>query len=64
MNGPKKNKNRGEEEEIMNIFTDRSRRTKTDRQKNDFLFLILLGTNILHLNALGLDIWDTVPALL
>lgn len=33
MNGPKKNKNRGEEEEIMNIFADRSRRTKTDRQK-------------------------------
>ena len=60
-----KNKNRWEaKEKIMNIiFTDRSRRNKAGRQRNDF-FLILLGTNRIHLNALGLDIRDAILALL
>lgn len=54
-----------EKEEIMNIiFTDRSRRAKADWQKVTFFVLALLGTNMLHFNALGLDIWDTVLALL
>jgi hypothetical protein len=47
------------------IFTDRGRRTKVDRQKvTFFVFLALLRTNMLHFNALGLDIWDTILALL
>jgi hypothetical protein len=29
-----------------------------------FCILILLGTNMLHLNALGLNIWDAIFALL
>lgn len=55
-----------EKEEIMNIiFADRSRRAKADWQKVTFFFVLaLLGTNMLHFNALGLDIWDTVLALL
>lgn len=51
-------------EEIMNIiFADRSRRKKgRQAKKRLFWILILLGTNMFHLNALGLDIWDTILA--